>query len=102
MSLKQTTERDVSNPRREHIAAAEHLETGRGTRPASSYGTERPGEAYCTACGYRVTVGPDGTEYGHQRGCEHRPDSWPEAGQISHPGPDHRPPSRGSDQGGSA
>lgn len=48
----------------------------------SRHTTDGPGEAYCLACRARITVGPDGTEYGHLRGnaasesrCPHRPDT---------------------------
>lgn len=42
---------------------------------------EGPGEFRCEECGRRCTRGPDGTEYGHERGhttnkvrCSRRPD----------------------------
>jgi len=46
---------------REHLSAQKQSPAVNPARP------ERR-EAHCIDCGRRITVGPDGTEYGHARG----------------------------------
>ncbi len=41
-------------------------------RGGSSLTADADNEGVCTCCGARVTVGPDGDEYGHGYGCPHR------------------------------
>lgn len=43
------------------------------TRERTSISADKPNEAFCTACGARVTIGEQsGSEYGHGRGCPNR------------------------------
>ena len=55
--------------------------------PSQDYGNHiginRPREYYCKDCLRRVTIGPDGTEYGHSAGssgtsdkCPYRPEEF--------------------------
>lgn len=63
----------------ERIATRAHLRTDQ--RGNAALPMDKPSEAYCVECRARVTVGSDGTEYGHHSGhtgtterCPHRPD----------------------------
>lgn len=52
-------------------------------------------EAICTVCHSRVTVGPDGGEFGHGYGCTHRADHLPNHQSRGHHLSDHVCPTCG-------
>lgn len=63
-------------PERDRPDLPAHLtREGSDERVTSQQFLRSPSEAYCTGCGRRVTVGKEGTEYGHKRHpdrCEYR------------------------------
>lgn len=59
-------------------SSARHL-TKRLPAGGRFYGADGEREFYCRECGARITVGLEGTEYGHFGDCEHRSPDLPGA-----------------------